>query len=50
MEDIAAAWAKAIEEEFGAGFFHGYSDLKRMVVLVYPEWDLTAFSGVESDF
>ena len=47
---IVTARVKAAEEEFGANFFQGYSDLKRRVALVHPEWDLTAFSDVESDF
>ena len=37
MEDVAAARAKAIEEEFGAVFFQRYSDLKRRVALAHPE-------------
>ena len=49
-EEVAAVQAKALEEEFGTGFFHGYSELKRRVALVHPEWYLTAFLGVESDF
>ena len=49
-EDVATSLAEAAKEEFGVGFFQGYSDLKMRVALVHPEWDLTAFSGVESDF
>ena len=36
-EDVAVARVKAVEEEFGTGFFKGYSDLKRRVALVHPE-------------
>ena len=53
LADVATAQVeaeKADEEEFRVDFFQGYSDLKRRVALVYPEWDLTAFSGVESYF
>ena len=41
---------KAAEDEFGAGFFWGFLDLKRRVALTHPEWDLTAFSRVNSDY
>ena len=41
---------KAAEEEFEAGFFQGYVDLKIRVIIDYPEWDLTAYSGVDYDF
>ena len=49
-EEVGVARAEAAEKEFGAGFFQGYSDLKRRVALVHPEWDLTAYLGVESYF
>ena len=38
------------KDEYDAGFFQGYVDLKRRVALVHLEWDLSAFSRVESDF
>ena len=38
---------KAAEDEFAAGFFQGYSDLKRRVVVDHPEWDLSAYSGID---
>ena len=28
---------KTVEDEFGVGFFQGYSDLKRRVALAHPE-------------
>ena len=40
---------KCTKDKFWAGFFQGYTDLKRRVALVYLEWDLAAFSGVDSD-
>ena len=49
-EEVVAALAeaeKAAEDEFEAGFFQGYTDLKRRVALAYPEWDLSPFSGVD---
>ena len=52
-EAIATARAeakKAAEDEFGANFFQGYSDLKRRVALAHPEWDLSTFSGVDLDY
>ena len=52
-EEVAVARAEAekvIEDEFGDGFFQCYTDLKRMVALVHPEWDLSAFLGVNSDY
>ena len=52
-EAIAAARAearKAAEDEFAAGFFQGYSDLKRRVAEDHPEWDLAGYSGVDSDY
>ena len=49
-EDVVAARVEVVEEEFWADFFQGYSNLKRRVALVHFEWDLTAFSSVESDF
>ena len=45
-----SASQKKAENEFDAGFFQGYADLKRRVALLHPEWDLSTFSGVESDF
>ena len=47
---VRAEAEKAVEDEFGAGFFQGYSDLKMKVALTHPEWDLIAFSGVDSDY
>jgi len=41
---------EAAEQEFDKGFFQGYSDLKRRVAVDHPEWDLTGYSGAESDF
>ena len=41
---------KAADAEFDTGFFEGYSDLKRRVALVHPEWDLSGFIGSESDY
>ena len=41
---------KAVEDEFASGFFQGYSDLKRRVAEDHPEWDLSAYSGVDSDY
>ena len=41
---------KTAEEEFEAGFFQGYADLKRRVVVDYPEWDLSAYSGGKLKF
>ena len=41
---------KPAEDEFGACFFQGYSDLKRRVALAHPEWDLSAFSRVDSNY
>ena len=46
----AVAAAKASEQGFGLGFFQGYADLKRRVALDHPEWDLSGYSGVDSDF
>ena len=52
MEATAASRADAAkaDEEFEAGFFQGYSDLKRRVVVDHPEWDLSTYSGADSDF
>ena len=52
FEDAAASWAEAAkeDEEFEAGFFQGYSDLKRRVIANHPEWDLSTYSGADSDF
>ena len=50
---IAAAQveaSKATEDEFTADFFQGYSDLKRRVAEDHPEWDLTGYSRVNSDY
>ena len=41
---------KAAEDEFAAGFFQDHSDLKRRVIVHHPEWDLSAYSGVDSDY
>ena len=41
---------KTAEDEFGVGIFQGYTNLKRRVALVNPEWDLFAFSGVDLDY
>ena len=53
LVDLAATQAEAakeVEKEFRVGFFQGYSDLKRKVALVHPEWDLSSFSGAKSDY
>ena len=52
LEEAAASRADAAkaDEEFDAGFFQGYSDLKRRVAIDHPEWDLSAYSGADSDF
>ena len=50
---IAAARAegeKTTEDELEAGFIQGYFDLRRRVTLAHLEWDLSAFSGVDSDY
>ena len=52
-EAIAAIWfetGKAANDEFEAGFFQGYLELNGRVALAHPEWDLSAFSGVDSDY
>ena len=52
-EEVTAARAEAkkvAEDEFGAGFFQGYTDLKRRVALDHPEWNLSAFLGVDSNY
>ena len=41
---------KAAEDEFAAGFFQGYSDLKRRVAEDHLEWDLADYSGVDSNY
>ena len=41
---------KTAKDEFAAGFFQGYSDLKRRVAIDHPEWDLFASLGVDSDY
>ena len=41
---------KAAEEEFELGFFHGYSSLRRRVVIDHLEWDLATYSGANFDF
>ena len=41
---------KTAEDEFATGFFQGYSDLKRRVAMDHPDWDLSAYSGVNSDY
>ena len=50
VTDVWAEAEKTAEDEFGTDFFQGCSDLKRRVALAYPEWDFSAFSGVESDY
>ena len=52
MEEGAANRAEAgkADEEFEVGFFQGYTDMKMRVTVDHPEWDLIAYSGVESDF
>ena len=49
---MAACRAEAgkADKEFQAGFFQSYANLKRSVAVDHPEWDLTAYSGAESDF
>ena len=47
--DTQAETGKAVEEEFEAGFFQGYTNLKRRVAADH-EWDLVAYSGADSDF
>ena len=52
-EAVAAARDEAentTEDKFATGFFQGYSDLKRRVVVDHPEWDLSAYSGVDLDY
>ena len=41
---------KVGKEEFEAGFLQGYVDLKRMVALDYPDWDLSTYRGTGLDF
>ena len=53
LTDVTSVQGKAekvAKEEFGADFFKRNSYLKRRVALVHPKWDLTTFSGVESNF
>ena len=52
LEKAAASRAEAAkaDEEFEAGFFQGYSDLKRRVAVDHPEWDLSTYSRADSDF
>ena len=52
LEEAAASRANAAkaDEEFDAGFFQGYGDLKRRVTVDHPEWDLSAYSRADSDF
>ena len=52
LEEAAASWADTAkaDEEFDAGFFQGYADLKRRVAVDHPEWDLSAYSGADSNF
>ena len=40
---------KTVEDEFAAGFFQSYSDLKRRVAMDHPAWDLSAYLRVVSD-
>ena len=47
---VRAEAEKAKKDEFGAGFFQGYSNLKMRVALAHLEWDLTAFSKFDSDY
>ena len=52
-EAVAATRVEAkntAEDDFGASFFQGYSDLKRRVALAYSELNSSAFSGVISDY
>ena len=49
-EVTAEAATQAADQEFDKGFFQGYSDLKRRVAVDHPEWDLSGYSGVDSDF
>ena len=41
---------KTTEDEFAAGFFQGYFDLKRRLATNHPEWDLSVYSVVDSDY
>ena len=50
LQAVREEGKKAIEDEFAAGFFQGYSDLKRGVAEDHPEWDLAGYSGVDSDY
>ena len=47
---VSPADAAKADEEFDVGFFQGYADLKRRVTVDHPEWDLSAYSGADSDF
>ena len=53
-DDVIAAArpeaGKAVEDEFTAGFFQGYSDLKRRVAVDHPKWDISTYSRVDSDY
>ena len=50
IADARSEAGKAAEDEFAARFFQGYSNLKRRVAAKHPEWDLSAYSGVYSDY
>ena len=47
---VLAETEKAVDDEFGAGFFQEYSNLKKKATLAHLEWDLSDFSGVDSDY
>ena len=53
LEDTVVARteaAKKSEKDFGTCFFQGYSDEKKRVALIHPKWDVSGFSGIESDY
>ena len=50
VEVTSEAATQAADQEFDKGFFQGYSDLKRRVAVDHSEWDLSGYSGVDSDF
>ena len=41
---------ESAEEEFALGFLDGQVDIKQCIVLDYPDWDLTPYKEVESDY
>ena len=52
-EEVAVARVeaeKAPKDEFGADFFQGYTESKIRVALLHLEWDLSAFSGANSNY